>query len=91
MRLRRRNAEPQPAPRTRPNYTAIAVLEHDLFGIQPRPGTAAALTIALRKVGNCMTHQPVETTTFGQPGQSGLCARCGREMVQDNNGEWVRT
>lgn len=32
----------------RPNYTAIAVLEYDLFGVQPEPGTAAAAIIGMR-------------------------------------------
>jgi hypothetical protein len=39
----------QEAPR--PNYTAIAVLEHDLFGIQPAPGTTAAAIIGMRRLG----------------------------------------
>jgi len=87
----RRKAEPQPAP-PRPNYTAIAVLEHDLLGIQPEPGTVAAVTIALRKaVANCTAHQPVETTMLGQPGRVGMCTRCGCSMTQGGEGEWVRT
>ncbi|MFE2563045.1 hypothetical protein [Streptomyces mirabilis] len=85
MRLRRRKAEPRRAPR--PNYMAIAVLEHALFGIQPEPGTAAALTIALRQVGACMTHRPVETTTLGQLPQA-LCTRCGKSMIQGDDGTW---
>lgn len=91
MRIRRRKAEPQPAP-PRPNYTAITVLEHDELGIQPEPGTVAAAVIALRKaVASCTTHQPVDTTPFAQVGRSGMCARCGCDMVQDGDGEWVRT
>lgn len=92
MRIRRRKPEPQPAPPPRPNYTAIAVLEHDELGIQPQPGTAAAAVIALRKaVANCTAHQPVDTTPFAQVGRSGMCARCGCHMVQDGDGEWVKT
>ena len=34
----------------RPNYTAIAVMEHDLFGIQPKPGTAAAAIVGMRHI-----------------------------------------
>lgn len=76
----------------RPNYTAIAVLEHDLLDIEPEPGTAAAVTIALRRAAaHCTAHQPVETPTFAQPGRSGLCARCGCDMVQGSDGEWVKT
>lgn len=90
LRLHRRKAEPQPAPLPRPNYTTIAVLEHDLLGIQPQPSTAAALVIALRQaVANCTAHQPVETTTLGSLGRTGVCARCGRSMLQDADGEWT--
>jgi len=86
----RRKAEPQPAS-PRPNYTAIAVLEHDLLGIQPEPGTAAAVTIALRRaVANCTAHQPVDVTTPGQL-PIALCRRCGCSMMQDGEGEWVKT
>lgn len=89
MKLRRREAEPQPAPRPCPNYTAIAVLEHDQLGIQPRPGTAAALVIGLRRAAaNCTAHEPVDTTTLGQAGRRGVCARCGRDMIQGGDGEW---
>ena len=48
----------QQAPR--PNYTAIAVLEYDLFGIQPAPGTAAAAIIGMRGFGTGMAHQRPE-------------------------------
>lgn len=88
MMFRRRKPE-SPAPRANP--TRIAVLEHDLLGIQPEPGSVAAVTVALRKAAaNCMAHQPVETTTFGDPGPIGLCARCGCSMVQDAGGVWIR-
>jgi hypothetical protein len=84
--------QPEPPRWPRPNYTTIAVLEHDLLGIQPEPGTVAAVTIALRKVAaNCTAHQPVETPTFAQPGRVGMCARCGCDMALDAGGEWVRT
>lgn len=55
MRLwprRTRSAPPVP----RPDYTRIAVLEYDLFGVQPRPGTTAAAFIGLRQRGEA--HQP---------------------------------
>lgn len=88
MRIRRRKPEPQP----RPNYTAIAVLEHDELGIQPEPGTTAAVVIALRKaVANCTVHQPVDLTTLSETGRRGVCTRCGCDMVQDGDGQWVRT
>jgi hypothetical protein len=92
MRLRRRRDQPTPAPAARPNYTAIAVLEHDLLGIPPEPGTVAAAVIGLRKaVANCTAHQPVDTTTLGELGRRGVCTRCGCDMVQDGDGEWVKT
>ncbi|MEW1754177.1 hypothetical protein [Streptomyces angustmyceticus] len=43
----------------RPNYTSIAVMENDLFGIQPKPGTAAAAIVGMRRIGECLTHQPL--------------------------------
>lgn len=88
MLFRKRRPAP-PVPRA--NHARIAVLEHDLLGIEPEAGTAAAVTIALRKAAaNCMEHQAVETTTLGSPGPVGLCARCGCTMVQDAEGEWVK-
>ncbi|MEU5596838.1 hypothetical protein [Streptomyces sp. NPDC020298] len=73
----------------RPDYTRIAVLEHDLFGIQPEPGTAAALVIGLRRAGTCLTHQPVDTTMLGDPVHVGICARCGTSMTLNEDGHWV--
>lgn len=83
MRLpwKRRQAEPV-APR--PNYVAIAVLEHDLFGIQPQPGTAAALVVGLRSTGTCFTHKPVETAVT-----NGICSGCGRSMILNDEGRWA--
>lgn len=46
----------QQAPR--PNYTTIAVLEYDLFGIQPAPGTAAAAIIGMRSLGTRRARPP---------------------------------
>ncbi|WP_394425453.1 hypothetical protein [Streptomyces sp. SGAir0957] len=63
--------------RPRADRVRIAVLEHDLLGIAPEPGTAAALTIALRRAGTCFEHDPVETTDFGDTRAHGLCGRCG--------------
>lgn len=81
---------PDEAPATpRPDYTAIAVLEHDLFGIKPTPGTAAALVVAMRRTGTCLTHQPVETTTFGESISNGVCTRCGTPMVLNDAGDWT--
>lgn len=82
----RRRQPTAPAPE-RANPTRIAVLEHDLLGIPPEPGSAAALTIAMRRTGKCVEHQPVETTGFGEARPNGLCTQCGVVMVLDE-GEW---
>jgi hypothetical protein len=49
----------------RPDYVQIAMLEHELFGIEPQPGTAAAAVInarhapkALRSTGTTMHNEP---------------------------------
>ncbi|MFR9794207.1 hypothetical protein ACL07V_37230 [Streptomyces sp. MB22_4] len=83
---RRSRLEP-PAPR--PDPTRIAILEHDLFGIQPQPGTAAALAIGLRRVGACSTHAPVEVTGLGDQTRNGLCTRCGIPVILNDEGDWA--
>lgn len=80
---------PDPVSRPRPNRTAIAVMEHDLFGIKPGPGSMAALVVALRRTGVCVTHHPVDVTRLGDPRPVGLCTGCGRHMVQGDDGEWT--
>ncbi|NIY65774.1 hypothetical protein SMALB_3782 [Streptomyces malaysiensis] len=83
----RRRATPDPE-RPRANPTHIAVLEHDLLGIPPEPGSMAALTIALRKTADCIEHRPVDTTAVDDPHPTALCEGCGRHMVQDSEGHW---
>jgi hypothetical protein len=39
---------PAPAP-ARPDYAKIAMLEHEIFGIEPEPGTSAAAAINLQR------------------------------------------
>ncbi|MGW1134443.1 hypothetical protein [Streptomyces griseoluteus] len=40
----------RPKPRVqRPDYVKIAVLEYELFGIEPKPGTAAAAVVNMRR------------------------------------------
>ncbi|MER6832690.1 hypothetical protein ABT320_01650 [Streptomyces cellulosae] len=82
---RRPPATPEPE---RANPTRIAVLEHDLLGIPPKPGSAAALAIAMRRTGTCIDHDPVEMTGFGEARPNGLCTRCGAAMVLDDEGAW---
>ena len=74
---------PEPAARPRANPTRIAVLEHNLLGIPPQPGTAAALVIGMRRLGTCTEHEPVETTGLGER-PNGLCTRCGAAMLLDD-------
>lgn len=88
MKLWPRRPTPAPA-RPIANPTRIAVLEHDLLGIPPEPGTAAALTIAIRRTGTCFKHDPVDVTVLGDPQPSAVCARCGNCMVLNEDGAWA--
>lgn len=73
----------------RANSTRIAVLEHDLLGIAPPPGSAASAVIALRKAGTCMQHRPIDTSHLSdRPGSRAICAGCGHEMRQTQDGAW---
>lgn len=47
--FRRRADAPEPP---RPDYTQIALLEHDIYGVQPPPMSAAAAIIGLRQIAN---------------------------------------
>jgi hypothetical protein len=85
VRLRRKRTEQQPVPVANP--TRIAVLEHDLLGVTPKPGTAAAAVIALRSIGTCIEHDPIDVGTLGQiPGTSVICGRCGNHLVNTESG-----
>lgn len=64
MKLWPRRSSPHP-PAPRPDYTAIAILEYDLFGIQPEPGTTAAAIIAMRDFGARMARRPYVGPEFG--------------------------
>ncbi|MFL1904775.1 hypothetical protein ACJWDR_37580 [Streptomyces tauricus] len=83
---RRRTPAPVP-PRASP--TRIAVLEHDLLGVPPEPGTAAALVIGMRRTGTCLEHEPVETAELGEPVRNGLCTRCGAALLLSDEGAWA--
>jgi hypothetical protein len=85
MWFRRRRT---PSATNQSNPTQIAVLEHDLLGIKPEPGSAAALALALRRTGTCITHTPVETTAANDSRPTAVCAGCGVTMVNDG-GDWV--
>lgn len=75
-------------PSNRPSPVRIAVLEHDLFGVQPKPGTAAALAVGIRAGGQCWQHKPAATLTPG-PIAEGVCTQCGRPMRLDGEGHWA--
>jgi hypothetical protein len=73
----------------RANATRIAVLEHDLLGVSPAPGTAAAVALALRRAGTCFEHQPVDVTTWSdEPGRQMLCTGCGNYVLPTDDGRW---
>ncbi|MEU1078600.1 hypothetical protein ABZ404_39075, partial [Streptomyces sp. NPDC005878] len=50
-------------------------------------GSAAAAAIALRQVGGCFEHRPVDVTSFGELDQM-MCALCGRFLMPRGD-EWV--
>lgn len=58
----RRSSRQTQAPR--PDYTTIAVLEYDIFGIQPAPGTAAAAIIGMRRLGSALAQPPTGPGPF---------------------------
>jgi hypothetical protein len=67
----------------------LAVLEYDLLGIAPSPGSAAAAVIALRRIGPCTEHQPVDVGTLAdEPDTVMLCTRCGDHLMPGEDGGW---
>lgn len=74
----------------RANPTRIAVLEHDLFGVKPNPGTMTAAVLALRRAGTCSEHKPVDISAVGErPGTHGLCTQCGQRVTPGPDGGWA--
>ena len=55
MRPWPRRSRPEPP---RPDPVRIAVLEYDLFGVQPKPGTMAAALIGLRQLNAVLSENP---------------------------------
>lgn len=81
-------ADATPQRTDRPSPVRIAVLEHDLLGVQPEPGTAAALAVGTRRLGQCWQHQPA--ATLGPiPVEEAVCTQCGRPMALNEEGHWV--
>jgi hypothetical protein len=83
LRAFRQRDDRLPTQRPPANPTRIAVLEHDLLGIQPEPGTIAALAVVLRKAGTCIEHKPVQAGAG-----STMCTGCGRTMHLKEDGTW---
>jgi hypothetical protein len=84
---------PQATDLPKPDPDRIAVLEHDLLGIQPEPGTPAARAVALSKPvdqATCPHDDVVEVAELAQARATGLCTACGASMVADDNGNWQR-
>lgn len=91
-RLFRRN-RPSLPPDEPPDPDRIAVLEHDLLGILPEPGTRAARAVAMAKPvdqDTCSHDDVIEVTEMGQVRSTGLCGRCGADMVENDEGDWER-
>lgn len=88
-----RRPAPRPEPQQRVNPDRIAVLEHDLLGIIPEPGTPAARAVALAKPIDqdaCPHEDVIDVTELGMARPTGLCGMCGADMVADDDGEWMR-
>lgn len=90
--LRQRPPEPEP-PTPRANPDRIAVLEHEVLGITPEPGTPAARAVAVSKPvdqDRCPHDDVIDITELGQARRTGLCERCGADMVATDKGDWER-
>lgn len=87
----------------RPDYGRIAVLEYDLLGIEPEPGTAAATAVGARLASRrlreamarpvdraaCPHSNVVDTTRLNDTRSRGMCTRCGAPAVQGDDGSWT--
>lgn len=66
MRRRRR-----PASAPRPDYTRIAVLEFELFGVEPKPGTMAAAAVGMKRAGGALRAEPDFVAQYTNPAPIG--------------------
>ena len=88
-----RRRAPKTSEQLHPDQDRIAVLEHELLGLEPQPGTPAARAVALAKPvdqNTCPHDDVIDITEMGQPRPTGMCQRCGADMVADDNGDWKR-
>jgi hypothetical protein len=64
---RRRRSPAHP----RPDYTRIAVLEWELFGVEPKPGTMAAAAVGMKRVSEALRGEPDFVAQYANPGLVG--------------------
>ncbi|MFF3492851.1 hypothetical protein ACFYWS_16000 [Streptomyces sp. NPDC002795] len=80
-----------------PGLQHVSVLEHDLSGIEPEPGTPAACAAALARPveQDVCPHEDVmdlmDVTQFGQTRPAGMCTHCGADVVETGEGLWDRS
>jgi hypothetical protein len=82
---------PKPQAPANANPDRIAVLEHELLGIQPEPGTPAARAVALAKPvdpAQCPHDHVIDVTQIQHTRPIGMCEHCGAEMVGTDEGHW---
>lgn len=89
---RREHEQPEPTePAPRPSYTKIAVLEHQLLGISPEPGTSEAMAVEQATPidqTKCPHDDVIDVTELGNARPQGMCERCGASMVATDDGSW---
>jgi hypothetical protein len=76
-----------------PDPDRIAVLEHELLGITPEPGTRAARAVALATPVDqeaCPHDDIIDISEMGTTRRTGLCGPCGASMVANDEGDWER-
>jgi hypothetical protein len=87
----------------RADRTRIALLEHDVFGIPPAPGSAAEALLGVEEMGRrlkeamampvdrktCRHEDVVETPALGEARMAGVCVRCGAQAVEGDDGQWT--
>jgi len=93
LRFWKRRSTEQPPPPKRANPDRIAVLESELLGVTPEPGTPAARAVALARPvdqDRCPHDDIIDITELAQARPTGLCQRCGAGMVATDEGDWER-
>ncbi|MFI5658821.1 hypothetical protein [Streptomyces sp. NPDC051684] len=76
-----------------PDLHHTAVLEHDILGIEPEPGTPAAYAAALSlPLDNdaCPHEDVMDVVLLGQGRSTGMCAGCDIDIVETDEGLWDR-